>query len=395
MNNKIRMGRYPVMLSAAMLFAIAVMPGAVSPGIVGAAANSLQLPESQLGILIGLYFAGLGIVSATAYLWIRRVNWRVFCSIGIVLMGASFILMGMTESYLTLLFLMTVVGAGAGLFSAPSMTILGDGIKPENGFSAMIIFSVVGAAILLALFPIVAESGGFGSVMNLLGGSTLATLLLIPLIPVNNKIEEIPNESDTVKLEKFSFFNDRMTQPILSLLVMVLFCFSFSGSWAFFERIAYYAALPATATGQALAIGTMFGAIGAPLAAFFIKRIPMYYCYFITILITVVTLLFLNISSLTSMLYLLLVCSFQFWINAGFCLIMAQTAQVDKIGRFVALIPAAEAVGGIFGPMINGLILERSGVNEMIILTIVIFIIGAIVFAYVDRKDIKKNARII
>ena len=395
MNNKIRMGRYPVMLSAAMLFAIAVMPGAVSPGIVGAAANSLQLPESQLGILIGLYFAGWGIVSATAYLWIRRVNWRIFCSIGIVLMGASFILMGMTESYPTLLFLMTVVGAGAGLFSAPSMTILGDGIKPENGFSAMIIFSVVGAAILLALFPIVAESGGFGSVMNLLGGSTLATLLLIPLIPVNNKIEEIPNESDTVKLEKFSFFNDRMTQPILSLLVMVLFCFSFSGSWAFFERIAYYAALPATATGQALAIGTMFGAIGAPLAAFFIKRIPMYYCYFITILITVVTLLFLNISSLTSMLYLLLVCSFQFWINAGFCLIMAQTAQVDKIGRFVALIPAAEAVGGIFGPMINGLILERSGVNEMIILTIVIFIIGAIVFAYVDRKDIKKNARII
>ena len=388
MNNKIRMGRYPVMLSAAMLFAIAVMPGAVSPGIVGAAANSLQLPESQLGILIGLYFAGLGIVSATAYLWIRRVNWRIFCSIGVVLMGASFILMGMTESYLTLLFLMTVVGAGAGLFSAPSMTILGDGIKPENGFSAMIIFSVVGAAILLALFPIVAESGGFGSVMNLLGGSTLATLLLIPLIPVNNKIEEIPNESDTVKLEKFSFFNDRMTQPILSLLVMVLFCFSFSGSWAFFERIAYYAALPATATGQALAIGTMFGAIGAPLAAFFIKRIPMYYCYFITILITVVTLLFLNISSLTSMLYLLLVCSFQFWINAGFCLIMAQTAQVDKIGRFVALIPAAEAVGGIFGPMINGLILERSGVNEMIILTIVIFIIGAIVFAYVDRKDL-------
>lgn len=388
MNNKIRMGRYPVMLSAAMLFAIAVMPGAVSPGIVGAAANSLQLPESQLGILIGLYFAGLGIVSATAYLWIRRVNWRIFCSIGVVLMGGSFILMGMTESYPTLLFLMTVVGAGAGLFSAPSMTILGDGIKPENGFSAMIIFSVVGAAILLALFPIVAETGGFSSVMNLLGGSTLATLLLIPLIPVNNKIEEISNESDTVKLEKFSFFNDRMTQPILSLLVMVLFCFSFSGSWAFFERIAYYAALPATATGQALAIGTMFGAIGAPLAAFFIKRIPMYYCYFITILITVVTLLFLNISSLTSMLYLILVCSFQFWINAGFCLIMAQTAQVDKIGRFVALIPAAEAAGGMFGPMINGLILERSGVNEMIILTIVIFIIGAIVFAYVDRKDL-------
>lgn len=388
MKNKNNINHYPVMLSAAMLFAIAVMPGAVSPGIVGAAANSLQLAESQLGVLIGLYFTGFGIVSATAYLWIRRVNWRVYCSIGIVIMGSSFILMGMTESYPTLLFLMTVVGTGSGLFASPSITILGDGIKPENGFSAMIIFSVLGAAALLALFPIVADIGGFRSVMNLLGGSTLATLLLIPLIPVNNKKEEKSNESDTVKVEKFSWSNDRMTQPIFALLVMVLFCWSFGGSWAFFERIAYYAALPATSTSQALAIGTLFGAIGAPLAAFFIKRIPMYYCYVITIVSLVITLFFLNISPLTSIIYLILVCSFQFWINAGFCLIMAQTAQVDKIGRFVALIPAAESVGGAIGPMVNGLVLELSGVNAMLILTMFIFIFGAIIFAYVDRKDL-------
>jgi predicted MFS family arabinose efflux permease len=388
MNNKIRMGRYPVMLSAAMLFAIAVMPGAVAPGIVGAAADSMGLGETQLGLLIAPFSLGWGVLSATAYLWIRRVNWQVFCSVGIVFMGGSFILMGMTESYPTLVFLMFVVGIGAGLISAPSLTILGDGIKPADGFSWMIIFSVVGAAALLALFPIVAEISGFRGVTNLLGGSTLATLLLIPLIPVNNEKEEKSNESDTVKFEKFSFFNDRMTQPILSLLVMVLFSFSFSGSWAFFERIASYAALPATETGQALAIGTLFGTIGAPLAAFLMKRIPMYYCYGITILSTVVTLYFLNSSSLTSIIYLLLVCSFQFWINAGFCLMMAQTAEVDKIGRFVALIPAAQAFGGAPGEIINGVILERYGLNEMLILTMLVFILGAIVFAYVDRKDL-------
>ena len=388
MNNKIRMGRYPVMLSAAMLFAIAVMPGAVAPGIVGAAADSMGLGETQLGLLIAPFSLGWGVLSATAYLWIRRVNWQVFCSVGIVFMGGSFILMGMTESYPTLVFLMFVVGIGAGLISAPSLTILGDGIKPADGFSWMIIFSVVGAAALLALFPIVAEISGFRGVTNLLGGSTLATLLLIPLIPVNNEKEEKSNESDTVKFEKFSFFNDRMTQPILSLLVMVLFSFSFSGSWAFFERIASYAALPATETGQALAIGTLFGTIGAPLAAFLMKRIPMYYCYAITIASIAITLVFLNSSSLTSIIYLLLVCSFQFWVNAGFCLMMAQTAEVDKIGRFVALIPAAQSLGNTIGAPINGLVLELSGVNAMLILTMLVFILGAIIFAYVDRKDL-------
>ena len=386
--SKNKVDHYPVMLSAAMLFAIAVMPGAVAPGIVGAAADSMGLGETQLGLLIGLYFAGFGIVSATSYLWIRKVNWRVYSSIGVIMMGFSFILAGMIEGYPTLLFLMFVVGIGAGLFASPSITILGDGTEAENGFSWMIIFSVAGAAALLALFPIVAEISGLRGVMNLLGGSTLATLLLIPLIPVNNEKEEKSNESDTVKVEKFSWSNDRMTQPILALLVMALFCWAFGGSWAFFERIAYYAALPATETGQALAIGTLFGTIGAPLAAFFIKRIPMYYCYAITIASIAITLLFLNSSSLTSIIYLLLVCSFQFWINAGFCLMMAQTAEVDKIGRFVALIPAAQSLGNTVGAPINGLVLELSGVNAMLILTMLIFILGAIIFAYVDRKNL-------
>ena len=385
---KNKVDHYPVMLSAAMLFAIAVMPGAVAPGIVGAAADSMGLGETQLGLLIGLYFAGFGIVSATSYLWIRKVNWRVYSSIGVIMMGFSFILAGMIEGYPTLLFLMFVVGIGAGLFASPSITILGDGTEAENGFSWMIIFSVAGAAALLALFPIVGKTGGFSSVMNLLGGSTLATLLLIPLIPINNKKEEKSNESDTVKVEKFSWSNDRMTQPILALLVMALFCWAFGGSWAFFERIAYYAALPATETGQALAIGTLFGTIGAPLAAFFIKRIPMYYCYAITIASIAITLVFLNSSSLTSIIYLLLVCSFQFWVNAGFCLMMAQTAEVDKIGRFVALIPAAQSLGNTIGAPINGLVLELSGVNAMLILTMLVFILGAIIFAYVDRKNI-------
>ena len=350
--------------------------------------KQFQHQLTQLGLLIGLYFAGFGIVSATSYLWIRKVNWRVYSSIGVITMGFSWILAGMIEGYPTLLFLMFVVGIGAGLFASPSITILGDGTEAENGFSWMIIFSVAGAAALLALFPIVAEISGFRGVTNLLGGSTLATLLLIPLIPVNNEKEEKSNESDTVKVEKFSWSNDRMTQPILALLVMALFCWAFGGSWAFFERIASYAALPATETGQALAIGTLFGTIGAPLAAFFIKRIPMYYCYAITIASIAITLVFLNSSSLTSIIYLLLVCSFQFWINAGFCLMMAQTAEVDKIGRFVALIPAAQSLGNTIGAPINGLVLELSGVNAMLILTMLVFILGAIIFTYVDRKNI-------
>ncbi len=380
------------MVSAAILFAISVMPGAVAPGIVGSAATSLQLSESQLGIFIGLYSAGFGITGASAYLWIREINWRIVSAVGVTLMGLTFILMGMVENYTTLLILMFINGTGSGLFGAPSITILGDGAKPENGFSAMIVFSVSGAALLLFLFPWADTKAGFTGVMCLMAITTLAALSLIPCIPVNNKKQSAPaNKGSHNSLTGTAADRSNISQPLLVHFVMVLFVVGFIGMWTFFERIAHYAQLSPVTTGQTLAIGTLFGAIGAPVAAFMRHRIPMYYCYIITIICIVITLLLLDLATLTDLIYLALVCSFQFWINSGFCLIMALTAEVDKIGRFVALIPASESAGAFIGPIITGISLENWGVRVMITIIILVFILGACVFTFVDRKDLKNK----
>lgn len=378
------MDRFPVILAAATLFSIAVMPGAVTPGIVGAAAEAFQWPESRLGIFAGMFFAGFGLSGASAYLWIREVNWRVTCSIGIVLMGLTFALMGITENYRVMVSLMFFNGLSSGIFASPSITMLGDGSRPETGFSTMIIVSVSSAAILLALFPWAGETAGFAGVVYLMCGTTLLTLLLIPVIPAGNKPAKKPAAAQTD-----SNVTDKslISQPLLAHLVMVTFTMGFGGAWTFFERIAHYAELSPTATGYALAIGTLFGAIGAPLAAWFRRRIPMYYSYGITILFLVFTLLVLGWVTLTDMIYLVLVCSFQFWINAGFCLIMALTAEADKVGRFVALIPASESLGSVIGPVVCGFALEFWGVTALVIVTTAVFLIGAGVFTFVDRKD--------
>lgn len=381
---KSEVDRFPVILAAAILFSIAVMPGAVTPGMVGAAAESFQWSESRLGIFAAMFFAGFGLSGASAYLWIREVNWRVVCTIGIVLMGGTFALMAMTENYPVMVSLMLLNGLSSGLFASPSITILGDGSRPEKGFSTMIIASVSSAALLLALFPWAGEAAGFSGVVYLMCGATLLSLLLIPIIPAGNKVAKKTIERKT---ENTITDKNLVSQPLLAHLVMVTFTMGFGGAWTFFERIAHYAALSPTATGYALAIGTLFGAIGAPLAAYFRRRIPMYYGYGMTIFCLVLTLLILGWVSLTDMIYLVLVCSFQFWINAGFCLIMALTAEVDKVGRFVALIPASESLGSVIGPVINGFALEIWGVIAMIIVTVSVFMAGAGVFAFVDRKD--------
>jgi predicted MFS family arabinose efflux permease len=67
---------------------------------------------------------------------------------------------------------------------------------------------------------------------------------------------------------------------------------------------------------------------------------------------------------------------------------MALTAEVDKVGRFVAMIPASEALGSALGPVVTGFALELSGVPTMIAVAAAAFVGGAVILAYVDRKEL-------
>lgn len=379
--------------SAAFLYAIAVMPGAIAPGFVGSAAAGLHLTESQLGLLFSMYFAGFGIVGASAFLWIRELNWKHISAAGIVVMTASFFAMGQTHSVTILLAMMLLNGLGAGLFGAPSITVLGDMTRPERGFSAMIIFSVVGAAILLAIFPLVDQASGFRGVAQLMGITTLPCLLLLPWLPRNNSQVQHASPANGGSGEAGAVPVRVFSQPLLALSVMVLFTLGFIGMWTFFERVAFYARLTPAATSNALAIGTLVGTLGAPLTAYVRRRMPMHHIYALVVTGIVATLVLLDLLTLTNLSYLLLSCSFQFWINAGFCIIMALIAEVDKVGRYVALIPASQAIGSFTGPLATGFALEFSGVPAMTAITVAGFVIGAGVFAYVDRRDLASRPR--
>jgi predicted MFS family arabinose efflux permease len=378
--------RVPVFVTAAYLFSVSMLPGAIAPAFIGAAAGTLGLDESLLGLFIGAYFLGFGLSSASAYLWIRKVSWRTTSIIGIIVMSAAFLAMGHVARYPALLCLMFLNGTGAGLFGSPGITVLGDMTRPQRGFSTMIIVSVVCSAILLAVLPTVDQAAGFRGVTVLMAGTTLTCLLLAPLIPARNAARGAPTDSGSVAPDTSHPAAQSSRLPLLALSVMVLFTLGFIGMWAFFERVAAHANLNSAAIGQALALGTLVGAVGGPLATYLQRRMAMRYCIGVAVAAIVVTLAGLAALSLTNVTYLCLVCSFQCWANVGICLIMALTASVDKVGRFVALIPASETLGAAVGPVITGIVLQAAGLGSMVAVTVGVFFVATGVFAYVDRK---------
>ena len=186
MNNKIRMGRYPVMLSAAMLFAIAVMPGAVSPGIVGAAANSLQLPESQLGILIGLYFAAdifamMGSTTEVISLGLQYTNVIYSGSvvfISVVALNSLLHAEGDTKTFRNVLILSFILN----IFLNP-LFIFGYGFIPPMGMTgigvATIISQIIAFLILLAKIMIGSGLAQMSRCFKSISSSSFATHILI------------------------------------------------------------------------------------------------------------------------------------------------------------------------------------------------------------------------
>ena len=374
---------FPITLSAAVLYSIAIMPDVVVPGIVGSAAISLDLTESQLGLFVSMFAAGMGLTGISAYFWIRKCNWRRVSVIGATLMSLAFVLMGLVERLPILMLLMFACGCGGGLLGSPAITVFGDSSEPGKGFSLMIIFSVISAACLLALFPYVGEKAGFTGVACVMAGTILLSAVLIWQLPVNNSVKSavLQEINHNVTSQGLSLL------PILALLVGFLFTMGFMGSWAFLERVAHYAALPPNAIGQALSIGSLFGAIGAPVAVYYLRRHTMYYCYGVTVVGIVLSLLAFTHIPLTNLSYLVLVCSFQFWINAGFCINMVLIAEVDKAGRFVVMINASQALGTVIGLIIAGFMFELFGSDMMISFFVGIFIVSVGIFRFVERQD--------
>lgn len=155
----------------------------------------LSLAYDQMGYLGTGNFIGYLFSVALTPVVLKRLGARFTIIVGLLLIAASLTAMAQCETYLPLLSLYVVTGAGSGLANIATMVLIAHWFRREKRGRAagfMVLGNGIGISFSGILVPIFNQLYGFDgwrASWSLLGGMTLAIALIVALIIRNDPQE--------------------------------------------------------------------------------------------------------------------------------------------------------------------------------------------------------------
>ncbi len=346
----------------------------VQPVFVGALAQEFGLDESQLGTVVS---AGLGaafVMLGSSFFWVARVNAsRVIFSASIV--GAVALLFFTRATDTSAVISCTLVYGGAmGTLMAPTLATLSLTRNPERAFAFAITSMVAVAGVVVLVVPtLVIPVFGFDGMLVLISMLTLAATVLSVLINIDIETLEVSYESA------------RKGLAWITLGAMTIFFFGLNGTWAFLDLFADRIALTQEEAGLAFSLSLFLGAVGSLSASLLTGRIS----FLLTLGIALsFFLLFIVLITTATGFWTFLTALVVFNVGWNFCLpfLMNATARADAGGRFTALIPAAQTLGGASGSFVAGESLLNLGVTPVYIQLLAGILLAYLIYLVVDRN---------
>ena len=352
--------RWPIVTAACFISAAGASFYNILPIFVGSLQDTMELGHTQIGFIPSAFYLGFGMFAATAYFWIRKVNWRYLGIVAIIASVLALVLLTMSTSYATLITTIFLAGICFGILYSLGSTILGDSGNPARNFGLKIVIEmIIGVVLLFSLPVLVIQHWGFSGVIIsliivviVLGG----TVLWIPVKGLkgsHNTTENVENKPGS-------------SLPVWSSLFALMFFFGgMSSVWTFMERMALVASIHPVTIGKILAASLLIGIVGAVGAALLGKRMG-------TILPLIAGLFFCLIADIslaldiTELNYLLSTSVFGIAYAFTIPFMLSLLSDLDYNGQFIGLSVPAISIGIIVFPPISGLLIANQsylGVN--------------------------------
>ena len=353
--------RLPFLASLVWLGLLGAIVANIQPMFLGGLATAFNLNAQQLGFLGGAELAGSCLASLCAPLWFTRVNLRRVAMFALLVAVCGNLMTSWTANYLPLLCLRFVTAfLGAGVIYSMALGLIGQVKNPDRLIAIAIILQVLSLALGMATIPLLLEHWQLPGMMVTLSLLFATGFLLLPFIPQ----QAPPQENDGIVPVATG---GEWFLPVALLLSLVLFSIGLGAIWAFLERMGASAGFAMADIGKALAVSGFIGGLGALTAAVLGQRIGR------LIPLTVGIIGQLGVCWLLSdrtswPVYITIVALFNFFWNLVLPFLMGAIGTADKTGRFMVLIPAAQAGGYAIGPALAGLFIvgdNYSGASQV------------------------------
>lgn len=357
-----------VLMAAFAAASIGALMYNVLPLYLGSMEGSKTLASSQTGLIGTAFFLGFNIAGISAFMWIRKFQWRSVSLLSIPVLLLTLIGSDQISAFPMLLVVTVVCGIAFGVNYTIGSVIIGDTSRPERWYGVKVgLESLAGAAILFVLPLTPAAKYGFsGTVWSM----AICIALLVPLLLF---LPAVWNKEPLAAEQAVGASKDQADRPKLNfaaiscaLAALLALFASVSAIWAFAERMGRLSGFDEASVGALLAITIITGIAGSIAVAVIGNRINAVVAFVGSALMILVALVCLTIKG-NFALYALGNCLYMFGWAAGTPLAMAEIARLDHDGRYVALVAPAIGIGGMIGPGVAGWLLEISSPTAVLI----------------------------
>jgi predicted MFS family arabinose efflux permease len=335
---------------------VGLLSYAALPFLMSSTMESLDLSESNAGLLYSLEFITAAISSLILAPRTGRIKRK-----NIALIGASIVVLGNLVSawwcnYEFLLIIRPLTGIGAGLALACGNATISNAKNPAR-IAGMMNVMFAGMLLLLMLFlPHLSVPWGVQGVFFGLAGVALIFLVMLLQMPQHAKTNDLGISS--TKTNRKVIFS---TAGIAIFIVFLLFTLRDSMVWGFAERIGIEVGYTTAEVGGILSLQAFIGLLGPIIATIIgfkygVKR-PLLLGLIFAGLTTYAVILSVEVPYLFEGAVL-------FWTAGYFFAISYMTAYaatLDPDGRVVAATGSAMVLGVAIGPALSGFLIIYGG----------------------------------
>lgn len=316
----------------------------IQPMFLGVLAEAFSLQGAQIGFIGAAELAGTCLASLTASYWFPRFPLRKVALGAVVAAVLGNLVTGFVDDYPGLMAVRFLTGfMGSGVLYALALGLIGQQRNPDRVIALVIVFQVLSLAVGMSSIPMIVDQWQFNGMTIGLALLFATGLMFLPLLPERSLSVTSPMGVKTTTLG--------LSLGLLASLVV--FSAALGGLWAFMERIGSSAGFSMSEIGGALAVSGLLGGLGALLAAILNIRLgrllPIVSALSLQLLAC-----FLLATRTDWISYCVAVALFNFCWNLITPYLMGAIAVSDLSGRFMVLIPAAQAAGFAIGPAATG-----------------------------------------
>lgn len=343
--------------------------------------NNLGFTDDQVGFVAGIDQFGFALGAVFAFFTVAKFDRRMLTIFAAIVAVVANLLCIYYQSYEFTLALRLMAGMGAGLFTGIAVATIGGHSRPAFAFGLELFAFAFSQAGELWLLPFLSIEGMYGA----FAASFVVAILFIRWLPRGPADAALDVEVDVEESGGEHHVEHQHVPAYVPWLVLTAVVFTYiniGGYWAYVELATVGTAAEPDWVSKMLVYTSFFSIVGCLFAVLLSNRYGLSRPLLVT-LVFQASIVFMLIFGITNTTVTVSMFAFNFcWIFVDIYQ-SATISNIDRSGRYVSLLPAAQGLGNAIGPAMAATVLTWGlGYNGVFIMCASASIIAMLVYLY-------------